>query len=263
VVPTELKRVAIYDRTIGASVARIWENVLDWEHLPWLHRTSFAAIRSVEASSAGWRGWLETRSRQPSESLVDVSLDRPALRYLTRTAEGDGAGTEIWTKLEPVSARATRIHVEFSLPGVAADRADEVGAAYVRVYARLWDEDEAMMVRRQTVVDDRAAGAAQASLPLGPLAALRARLPLTLRIAGREVRLVDSGGDVLAHPTRCPHFGGPLADASVEHGAITCPWHGYRYDVRSGRCTSGHPAAFGRMPRVDHDPATGEATLQW
>ena len=107
---------AIYDRIVTASVARIWENVLDWEHVPWLHRTSFGAVRLLDESPAGWRGWITTRSRRPLESLVDVRLDRPTLRYLTRTVEGDGAGTEIWTTLEPAGARATSIHVEFAFP---------------------------------------------------------------------------------------------------------------------------------------------------
>jgi nitrite reductase/ring-hydroxylating ferredoxin subunit len=34
----------------------------------------------------------------------------------------------------------------------------------------------------------------------------------------------------------CPHFGGPLDDAPVDdRGIVTCPWHGYRFDVRTGR----------------------------
>ena len=38
----ELISVAVYRRRIGASLERVWENVRDWEHLPWLHRQSFA-----------------------------------------------------------------------------------------------------------------------------------------------------------------------------------------------------------------------------
>jgi len=36
-----LTLVTTYQRTIHASLERIWENVCDWEHLPWLYRSSF------------------------------------------------------------------------------------------------------------------------------------------------------------------------------------------------------------------------------
>jgi nitrite reductase/ring-hydroxylating ferredoxin subunit len=38
---------------------------------------------------------------------------------------------------------------------------------------------------------------------------------------------------------RCPHMGGPLSDGRYRtgEGAIECPWHGYRFDVRTGKLT--------------------------
>jgi hypothetical protein len=84
----EHTRAAVYERSIRASVERIWENVLDWEHLPWLHRTSFSDVRMLDASRGGWRAWVASRSRGSIESLVDVRLERAALRYVTRTLAG-------------------------------------------------------------------------------------------------------------------------------------------------------------------------------
>jgi len=259
---------AIYDRTVTASVARIWENVLDWEHLPWLHRTSFGAVRLLDESPAGWRGWITTRSRRPLESLVDVCLDRPALRYLTRTVEGEGAGTEIWTTLEPAGARATSIHVEFAFPGLDPEQAEAIGRAYVHLYTRLWDEDEAMMVRRQALLDEGAGrppagGPGGEAISLGSIADLKTRLPLVLRAGGRELRLIEIDGEIYAHPTVCPHLGGPLVEAAIADGCVICPWHGYRYEVRSGRCVSGPPLHLGRVPRVRIDLERGEAALVW
>jgi nitrite reductase (NADH) small subunit len=34
----------------------------------------------------------------------------------------------------------------------------------------------------------------------------------------------------------CPHEGGPLADGWVEAGAVVCPWHGFDFDLTTGRC---------------------------
>ncbi|MBM4269305.1 MAG: Rieske (2Fe-2S) protein [Deltaproteobacteria bacterium] len=69
-----------------------------------------------------------------------------------------------------------------------------------------------MMVRRQALLDG--------VLPRG----------------SREV-CVD--GERLRHATVCPHLGGPLESAPVEEGCITCPWHGYRFDVRTGCSVDG------------------------
>lgn len=37
----------------------------------------------------------------------------------------------------------------------------------------------------------------------------------------------------------CTHEGGPLCDGVLMDGTIQCPWHGSRFDVRSGRVESG------------------------
>jgi nitrite reductase/ring-hydroxylating ferredoxin subunit len=264
---TERTRVAVYERSIRASVARIWENVLDWEHLPWLHRTSFSGVRMLDASRGGWRAWVASRSRSSSESLVDVRLDRAALRYVTRTLDGEAAGTEIWTHLEPETERSTRIRVEFEALGVAPELAAKVGDAYLRLYSHLWDEDESMMMRRQALLDERGhvptPSRKGTEVPLGSAAELRERLPLVLRAAGREIRLIELDGEIRAHPTVCPHRGGPLAEAALDNGCVVCPWHGYRYDLRSGRCVNGQRFQLGPLPRVRLDPVSGDVALHW
>lgn len=201
--------VAVYRRTVAASLARVWENVLDWEHLPWLHRDTFAHVRLLAADADGWRAETAMRDdprRRPS--LLAVTLERDALRYHARTVEGPGAGTDIVTTLAPIGPEATDIHVAFDVPGVAAADAARVGAYYRALYTRLWDEDEAMMVRRQAVLDGR---------------------------LGCPARTVVVGGERVRFGTVCPHRGGPLDAAPVEDGCVVCPWHGWRIDARTGR----------------------------
>ena len=60
-------------------------------------------------------------------------------------------------------------------------------------------------------------------------------------------------GRLLAHSVRCPHLLGPLEDTPVEHGVVTCPWHGYRFDLRSGRSCDGHGLRLDRAPTVRID----------
>ena len=54
--------------------------------------------------------------------------------------------------------------------------------------------------------------------------------------AGRKVAVFRLQGGLHAMDGVCPHRGGPLGEATVEGGVATCPWHGWRFDVRSGKC---------------------------
>jgi hypothetical protein len=195
---------------VAASLARVWENVLDWEHLPWLHRDTFAAIRLEHADRSGWRA-VANMQEGAEPLLIDVAIDRSAGRYHTRTVDGPGAGTDIVTTLT-AGADGTAIEVVFLVPGVPPAAAPRVGAYYRALYAKLWDEDEAMMTRRQAVLD-------------GTLAPVCREV----RVDGRSHRFVPV----------CPHLGGPLEQAPIDGGCVACPWHGYRFEVRTGRSADG------------------------
>ena len=153
--------VAVYRRRIGASLERVWENVRDWEHLPWLHRESFASIALEQEDERGWRARIGLRA--PAHASIRLELAASdERRYVSRTLEGPGAASEIWTRLDPVDARRTDIEVEFLAPDVPAERRAALGAASIALYTRLWDQDEAMMQRRSWLLDaPRAARAAR------------------------------------------------------------------------------------------------------
>jgi nitrite reductase/ring-hydroxylating ferredoxin subunit len=248
-----LTSVAVYERTIAASLERIWENVLDWEHLPGLHRGSFDAIRCLEASEHGWRARLRGRGADAAGEIeVEVRLDRPNLRYVTATTAGTGAGTEIWTELAPKQPHATRIRVEFKLPGVAPAHVAALGRGYTALYTRLWDEDESMMLRREAMLARVAAlpERGRGTLELGPLDELRARLPLRVELDGRPFRVLALGDELIAHSTICPHLLGPLEDAAPDGDTLECPWHRYRFDLRTGRSCDGGNLRLMPAPRV-------------
>lgn len=50
--------------------------------------------------------------------------------------------------------------------------------------------------------------------------------------AGVAVCNVD--GTVYVVDNTCPHAGGPLGEGSIDGELIVCPWHGWRYNVRTG-----------------------------
>ncbi len=130
--------VAVYERTVAASLERVWENVRDWEHLPWLHSSSFRSIECVDSGAWGWRARVGLQpASSGGEILIELMIEAERLRYVARTLEGAGRGTEIWTRLDPVDAARTDIAVEFQLPDVAPEAADSLGAAFTRLYTGL------------------------------------------------------------------------------------------------------------------------------
>jgi nitrite reductase/ring-hydroxylating ferredoxin subunit len=58
--------------------------------------------------------------------------------------------------------------------------------------------------------------------------------------AGRIVALFNADGTVYALDGVCPHQGGPLGKGALSSDGsggclVTCPWHGWQFDVRSGQ----------------------------
>ncbi|WP_306523406.1 Rieske 2Fe-2S domain-containing protein [Gemmatimonas sp.] len=64
--------------------------------------------------------------------------------------------------------------------------------------------------------------------------------PLALALVdGRRICLVRVHDEVFAVEDRCPHRDFPLSGGDVVNGCLECPFHGARFDVRTGNCVSG------------------------
>jgi nitrite reductase/ring-hydroxylating ferredoxin subunit len=58
---------------------------------------------------------------------------------------------------------------------------------------------------------------------------------LEVEYSGRIVALFrDESGVIRALDGICPHQGGPLASGHVGLGVVTCPWHGWSFDLETG-----------------------------
>jgi 3-phenylpropionate/trans-cinnamate dioxygenase ferredoxin subunit len=67
-----------------------------------------------------------------------------------------------------------------------------------------------------------------------------ADIPLAVTLVdGRRLCLVRLHNEVYAVEDRCPHRDFPLSGGDVVDGHLECPWHGARFDVRTGQCTQG------------------------
>jgi nitrite reductase/ring-hydroxylating ferredoxin subunit len=51
----------------------------------------------------------------------------------------------------------------------------------------------------------------------------------------RIVALANVAGSFHAIDGLCPHQGGPLGTGMLCNGVLTCPWHGWQFDVTTGR----------------------------
>src|SRR6478672_10264448 len=59
-----------------------------------------------------------------------------------------------------------------------------------------------------------------------------------VEVEGENICVVNIEGKYHAIGSICTHEGGPLADGTLEGYEVECPWHGSKFDVRTGEVTS-------------------------
>ena len=245
----DLYLAGTYRRRVGVSLARIWENVLDWEHLPALHSGSFAAVDLIDADAAGWRIRLMARSdHEGAAQVLRLNIDTAQHRYSVTTESGPGTSSEIRVVLAPHGPYDTGIVVEYHVPVADPQRRAVIGDGFVAAYEILWDEDEVMMRAREAALAPAEQNLLPDSIELGRAAALT--LPLVFAFGPGRFRLVDFDGRLVTHSIICPHWLGPLDHAAIENGSVRCPWHGYCFDVATGRSADGRGLRLARAPTI-------------
>ncbi len=59
----------------------------------------------------------------------------------------------------------------------------------------------------------------------------------------------NADGEYFAVTRRCRHLYADLAGGSIDaKGCLVCPWHGSRYDVKTGRMVRGPQGIFAKLP---------------
>ena len=95
-----------------------------------------------------------------------------------------------------------------------------------------------------------------------------------MKIAGKQILLIDAGDRILACNNRCPHEGYPLSEGSIATGEekaciLTCNWHNWKFDLDGGETLVGgdklrrYPTRVvgGRIEVDVADPAPEETIL--
>ena len=69
---------------------------------------------------------------------------------------------------------------------------------------------------------------------------------------GKSVALFNAGGGrFYACSPLCPHEDGPLAEGWLEAQSVVCPWHGFDFDLATGKCSYLPGYAMANVDNVD------------
>ncbi|MBI3083984.1 MAG: Rieske (2Fe-2S) protein, partial [Candidatus Omnitrophica bacterium] len=75
-----------------------------------------------------------------------------------------------------------------------------------------------------------------------------------VEVGGKTIAVFNCDGTFYAVDNTCVHRGGPLGEGSLSGTTVTCPWHGWEYDVASGTCLTNPAAKIQRFDvKVDGD----------
>lgn len=70
-----------------------------------------------------------------------------------------------------------------------------------------------------------------------------------VEVNGEKVCVVNVEGRFYAIGNVCTHVGGPLAQGKLDGYEVQCPWHGSKFDIRTGKVV--RPPAMRAEPTYD------------
>jgi nitrite reductase (NADH) small subunit/3-phenylpropionate/trans-cinnamate dioxygenase ferredoxin subunit len=70
--------------------------------------------------------------------------------------------------------------------------------------------------------------------PVGRIEEFAAGRGRMVTVNGRHVALFRLGNEFFALDNMCLHRGGPICDGQIENEVVTCPWHFWSYEIRTG-----------------------------
>ena len=82
-----------------------------------------------------------------------------------------------------------------------------------------------------------------------------------VELEGESVVVARCGDDeVCAISAVCSHMGGPLDEGKRDGEVVVCPWHGSRFDLRTG-AVEGGPAVY-PQPRYETRVRSGKVEIR-
>jgi 3-phenylpropionate/trans-cinnamate dioxygenase ferredoxin subunit len=84
-------------------------------------------------------------------------------------------------------------------------------------------------------------------------AELPANKMMIVVVGGKDVLLANVDGAYYAIANKCTHLGGSLAKGVLDGSIVTCPRHGSRFDVKTGKNVRGAKIGFIKMNVRDEE----------
>ena len=75
-----------------------------------------------------------------------------------------------------------------------------------------------------------------------------------IKLEEKEILIANVDGNYYAIGNRCTHAGGDLSRGTLEGNIVTCPKHGSKFDVTTGKVVSGPKILFLR-PKIKDEPS--------
>lgn len=88
---------------------------------------------------------------------------------------------------------------------------------------------------------------------LGPADALPPGEAVAVDFEGRSIGLFNVGGQFFAVGDECLHMGAPLSQGDVRGTTVSCPWHGWCYDLATGERLGRQGSALPTYPVTVRD----------
>ena len=98
-------------------------------------------------------------------------------------------------------------------------------------------------------------------IDLGPLDDFPPGSKICTKAQGKSVVIINRAGKLLAVSNACPHAGLPLGDGEVTGDTITCPYHGYTYNLETG-CNIDFPHDEPPVPRFAVRSENGRVEIE-
>jgi len=65
---------------------------------------------------------------------------------------------------------------------------------------------------------------------------------------GKELLIANIKGEFFAINNLCPHMGGPLNEGIMDGCLVSCPWHGWQFDIKTGDCPTNPGEVVSKAP---------------
>jgi nitrite reductase (NADH) small subunit len=78
--------------------------------------------------------------------------------------------------------------------------------------------------------------------------ALDAGRAIEIIIGGTAIAVANVDGTYYAVSNSCPHAGGPMGEGSLDGCTLSCPYHGWKFDLRDGSCLTSPGTTIATYP---------------